>query len=178
MDYSALVQAIKTGDEATANQLCEEATPILRRYLMIRMGAQTQDAEDCVQYMFEYVIGKIQNDDFNNPSGLLAYMLTTCRHAYMRMVNERNMEIANEVNDPSIESDQIWSLIDEEKQQVLSYCLKKLNSNYSSMAEYLLEHPNAKTEDLADFFNISYNNAWTRKHRAINSLRNCIKKKL
>jgi len=178
MDYSALVNAIKTGDTATANRLCNEATPILRRYLMVRMGAPKQDAEDCVQLMFEYIIERIKKDEFHNPPALLSYMLTACRHNYIRMINENNREIVNEINDPSVDSDQIWNLIDEDKQRVLEYCMTKMNKNYQRMARFLLKHPNAETDDLADFFNISVNNAWTRKHRVIKRLSDCIKNNL
>jgi len=178
MDYSALVSAIQTGDVHTANKLCNEATPILRRYLMVRMGASKEDAEDCVQLMFEYIIERIKNNEFHNPPALLSYMLTTCRHNYIRMINENNNEIINEINDPSVGSDQIWKLIDEEKQRVLTYCIKKMNYNYRTLADFLLIHPNAETQDIADYFNISTNNAWTRKHRVIKWLSDCIKNNL
>jgi len=178
MDYSALVTAIKNGDEATANRLCEEATPILRRYLIARMGASKEDAEDCVQFMFEYVIEKIRKNEFSNPKGLLSYMLTSCRHNYLKLKNITPNDSLNELNDPVVESDQLRNLLNEDKLKILSYCIDQLNSEYRQLAKYLLKSPNAETEDVARDFNITINNAWIRKHRLIKRLRDCIEQNL
>ncbi len=174
MDYSALVTAIMNGDEATANRLCEEATPILRKYLIARMGASKEDAEDCVQIMFEYVIEKIKRNEFSNPKGLLSYMLTACRHNYLKIANLTPNDSLSELNDPVVESDQLRKLLNEDKLKTLKYCIEQLNREYRDLAGYLLKRPNAETEDIARDFNITINNAWIRKHRLIKRLRECI----
>lgn len=175
MDYSELVAAVKNGDQLTASRLCSDATPILKRYLRKKCGADPADAEDAIQKMFEYVINKIHTDDFENPSGILSYMLKTCRHNYIKLAREKNGEdIESMVNMPAYEPTQIWDLVNEEKQEILKYCADKLRKGYKEFINYFFSYPNATTEDVADHFDISVNNAWTRKHRVINKLSECV----
>jgi RNA polymerase sigma factor (sigma-70 family) len=175
MDYSGLVTAVKTGDQLTASRLCSEATPILKRYLRKKCGADPTDADDAIQRMFEYVINKILADEFDNPQGLLAYMLKACRHNYIKLAREKNRpDIENLANQPFHEPVQIWELVNEEKQEILKYCTEKLRKGYKEFINYFFSFPNASAEDVADHFDISINNAWTRKHRVINKLNECV----
>jgi RNA polymerase sigma factor (sigma-70 family) len=175
MDYSGLVTAVKNGDQLTASRLCSEATPILKRYLRKKCGADPTDADDAIQRMFEYVINKIIADEFENPSGLLAYMLKACRHNYIKFAREKNRpDIENLANMPFNEPVQIWELVNEERQEILKYCTEKLRKGYKEFINYFFSFPNASAEDVADHFDISINNAWTRKHRVINKLNECV----
>ncbi|HKL16576.1 MAG TPA: sigma-70 family RNA polymerase sigma factor [Balneolaceae bacterium] len=179
MDYSGLVNAVKNGDQLTASRLCSEATPILKRYLRKKCGADSTDADDAIQRMFEYVINKILEDDFENPRGLLSYMLKTSRHNYIKIAREKNRpDIENLASEPFHEPVQIWELIDEEKQNILKYCTEKLRKGYREFINYFFSFPNASAEDVADHFDISVNNAWTRKHRVINKLNECVETQL
>jgi len=179
MDYSGLVTAVKNGDQLTASRLCSEATPILRRYLHKKCGADPTDADDAIQRMFEYVITKILEDDFENPRGLLSYMLKACRHNYIKIAREKNQpDIENLANEPFNEPIQIWELVDEEKQNILKYCTEKLRKGYREFINYFFSFPNASAEDVADHFDISVNNAWTRKHRVINKLNECVETRI
>lgn len=179
MDYSGLVNAVKNGDQLKASRLCSEATPILRRYLRKKCGADPTDADDAIQRMFEYIINKIREDDFENPRGLLAYMLKACRHNYIKIATEKNQpDIENLANEPFNEPIQIWELVDKEKQHILKYCTEKLRKGYREFINYFFSFPNATAEDVADHFDISVNNAWTRKHRVINKLNECVETRL
>lgn len=179
MDYSGLVIAVKSGDQLKASRLCSEATPILKRYLRKKCGADPNDADDAIQRMFEYVIKKIQEDDFENPRGLLSYMLKACRHNYIKIAREKNQpDIENLAREPFNEPIQIWELVDEEKQNILRYCTEKLRKGYREFINYFFSFPNATAEDVADHFDISVNNAWTRKHRVINKLNECVETRI
>lgn len=176
MDYSALVKAIQKDDRRTANKLCAEATPILIKYLISNVGATREDAEDAVQRMFEYVIPKIQRDKIESPSGLLSYMLTGCRHAYFKITRDIEIESLDDIiEEPGRKAHQIWELIDDEKVSILKKCLEKLKSHYRAFVEFLFEFPDAEAEDVAEHFNISLNNAWTKRHRVIKQLTDCTK---
>lgn len=177
MDYSALVAAIQEEDVKTANELCAEALPILKKYLISTLGANLDDAEDAVQKMFLYVIPKIQQNGIESPTGLLSYMLTGCRHAYIKIIRETDPEQI-EVLDEELptEPGQIWNLISEERESILQECLKKLKASYRSFIEFLFNYPDAEAEDIAEYFDISVNNAWTRRHRAVKQLSDCVRR--
>lgn len=179
MDYSDLVSSIQTGDDKTTNRMCKEAAPILKKYLISNVGSSPEDADDAIQEMFEYIIKKIKQNDIENPSGLLAYMLTTSRHCYYKILKKRDKQLAEDLkNDPGSKATQIWDIVDHEKQEILKRCLSKLKKSYLEFITYLFDYPDAETEDIAEYFDISTNNAWTRKHRIIRKLSKCIKTNL
>jgi len=175
MDYSELVSALESGDDRKANHLCTEAIPILKKYLISNLNASPADAEDAVQKMFEYVIPKIRNNEIDNPSGLLSYMLTGARHSYYKVVSSFDPDPIDEIKEELVsEPEQAWKLIDEDQESVLSKCLKKLKDHYRDLVSFLFDHPGAESEDIAEYFDITVNNAWIRKHRAIQQLNECV----
>lgn len=177
MDYSELVVAIKNGDMQTANKKIAEAIPILRKYLVAKYDASHEDAEDAVQKMFEYVIPKIRKGEINNPRGLLSYMLTGARHSYYKVLKKLDQDILKEMEKtPVSQADQVWHLVNEEQEAILLKCLGKLKSHYQSLMEFIFNFPNVESEDIAERFGISLNNAWIRKHRAVQQLSDCVKK--
>lgn len=175
MDYSELVYAVKRDDMQTANRMCAEAIPILKKYLISKVNASTEDAEDAVQKMFEYVIPKIQNDEITSPSGLLSYMLAGARHSYYKIVRDFDLDKYGEIEEDLVsEADQVWNLISEERETILSRCIEKLKGHYLEMITFLFDHPEADSNDIAEYFDISLNNAWIRKHRVIQQLQDCV----
>lgn len=171
-----MVSSIQNGDDRTANKMCSEATPILKKYLISNVGSSPEDADDAIQKMFEYIIKKIKQDDIENPSGLLAYMLKTSRHCYYKILKKRDKQLAEDlINEPGRNASQIWDIVDKEEQEILKQCLTKLKKSYLDFITYLFNYPDAETEDIAEYFNISTNNAWTRKHRIIKKLAKCVK---
>lgn len=176
MDYSELVYAIKNGDQRTTNKLCGEALPILKKYLISKVDASPENAEDAVQRMFEYVIPKIKNDEINSPSGLLSYMLTGARHSYYKIVEKFDTDDLEEIRESFVsEPEQAWRLISQDHQAALKVCLDKLKEHYRDLMVFLFSHPNADSEDIAEHFGISLNNAWIRKHRAVQMVSDCVK---
>lgn len=178
MDYSGLVDAIQKGDTATANKMCAEAIPILKKYLISNFGASPEDAADAVQKMFEYVITRIQQDEIESPTGLLSYMLTGARHSYIKIRREAEVDQGEElVAEPTQQPTQIWSLVNNERKEVLKNCIERLKKSYRTFIQFLFEYPDAEAEDVAEYFNISVNNAWIRRHRTIKKLTDCAKSK-
>ena len=177
LDYSDLVRAVREGDRATANRMCSAALPILKKYLISNLNATPEDAEDAVQKMFEYVICKIIQGDIKNPGGILSYMLTGSRHAYLKSLRNTELEVFDElISEPFSGPDQIENLLKEEQKHILKGCIEKLDGHYRSMCEFILENPSANSLELAEKFDISVNNAWIRKHRLIKQLSECAKK--
>ncbi len=178
LDYSELIEAIHDNDMKTANELCGKIIPILKKYLIATVGATPENAEDAVQRMFEYVIPKIQKNEINSPSGILAYMLTGARHSYYKAIKEYDTDNFDLIDDQVVsEPDQTWRLIDEDKESILLWCLKQLKSHYRTLVQFMFDHPSADAEDIAEYFDISVNNVWIRKHRAIQQLNECVRDK-
>jgi DNA-directed RNA polymerase specialized sigma24 family protein len=176
MDYSDLVYAIKNGDQRKADKLIAEAIPILKKYLISKLGATPENAEDSVQRMFEYIIPKIRNGEINSPSGLLSYMLTGSRHSYYKTVRNFDSEdmdvLCEELVAPA---EQAQQLISTEYEAVLKNCINKMRHHYRDLLVFLFEYPDADPEDIAEYFDISIGNAWARKHRALQQLSECVK---
>jgi len=175
MDYSGLVRSIKDGDELTTGKLYAKATPILKKYLIKKFGASSADADDAIQKMYEYIILKIRADEIENPHALLSYMLKTCKHNYLKMLRERNQHyLENMVKDPALDEHQLWELVNEEEQEILKYCLDRLRDGYREFIGFWFTYPNASTEEVAEYFEITINNAWIRKHRIVGKLFDCV----
>jgi len=155
--------------------LCSEAIPILEKYLISKVNASPEDAEDAVQKMFEYVIPKIQNDEIKSPSGLLSYMLSGARHSYYKIVRDFDLNKYGEMEEQLIaEPDQVWNLVSEDQESIRSICIEKLKGHYRDLIIFLFDHPEAEASEIAEHFDISQGNAWTRKHRVIQQLQECV----
>lgn len=179
MDYSNLVKAIQSEDRRETDRICAELHPRLKNYLVATMGAAPDLAEDAVQNMFEYLIPKIRRNEITTPSGLLSYMQTGVRHNYLKIIRKEQLNSGEPESDMiPVEPNQVWDLVDREKRELLAGCIGKLSSHYRLLIEFLLAHPNAESEDVAEEFNISVTNAWVRRHRAIKLLNSCVAKKL
>ena len=138
------------------------------------MGASRLDAEDCVQFSLERALDVLRKGKLENKDRVLSYLISSCRNNYLKE-QQKNREVtydeipSTEFNDP----DQISSIVDEERKQILQYCLDELKDMYRKFIEYWFEHPDSDAQTAADYFGISINNVWTRKHRVIKKLNHC-----
>ncbi|WP_069131922.1 RNA polymerase sigma factor [Rhodohalobacter halophilus] len=174
MDYSELVEALQRNDRQSVNQICADSLVILKKYLIARMGATPENAEDAVQQMFEYLIPKIREDVIDNPGGLAKYMMKAARHTYLNLLRDYNFNEYEELaEEPVVPENQIWNLINDDRKQILKHCIDKLKAHYRSLVEFLLTYPEADAADVAEKFDISVNNAWQRRHRVIKHLSSC-----
>lgn len=140
------------------------------------MDASDEDAADAVQEMFEYVIPKILNDEIESPTGLLSYMLTCARHKYLKIANNPSLDDYEEYSHKfTSPAQQAWKLINSEKRSIVNHCLAKMKDSYRQMAKFLLRFPDADGEELGEQFNITPNNAWARKSRALKKLTKCVR---
>lgn len=173
-----MVKAIREGDQESANRLITDATPILIRMLKARMNASQEDAEDAVQMMFLYVIKAIKEDRIQNPSGLLSYMIVTCRHNYLKSRDGFHPEsLDQELHEPSLEPVQLNRLIESEKEAIYEECVNSLSRERREFFRYWTRHPDSSASEVAGHFGISVNSAWTRKHRIVKALKMCIESK-
>lgn len=179
MDYSDLVTALKENDTKRANELIEALRPRLMAFLRVHMNASREDAEDCAQDSLLTSIEVIKEDRLNDPEQVVSYILSTCRNTYLKMKKKNREESIEEVSQRQRqEPRQLQSILNKEQERLLEWCLKQLKEEYQKFMQYWFDHPDAEASKVADHFNISVSNAWTRKHRLINKLNECYREKI
>lgn len=179
MDLSELYNAILIDDQYKIDRILGHATSALIKYLKINMQATDADAKDSVQQALLLTYEKIKSNKIRDPSKLYYYLLTAAKNIYLRMSKRNNL--AFDESNPyhaSNPATQLNILIDKEKQKLLSVCLEELNDSNRDFIEYLFKKPKTDAKTIARHFNITVNSAWTRKHRIIKMLGDCVEKKI
>jgi len=178
MDYSNLVTALKENKTREVNELIEALRPRLMAFLRVHMNASEADAEDCAQDSLLSSIEIIKEGRLKDPDQLVSYILSTCKNNYLKMKKKQRAESVDEIPEEHQHSPgQLQSLLDEEKERLLELCLNQLKEEYQRFMQYWFDHPDSHTKKVAAEFDISINNAWTRKHRLIKKLNECYQKK-
>lgn len=178
MDYTKLVTALKENDSEEVNRLVEALRPRLMAFLRIHMNATDADAEDCAQDSLIDSLEVIKSDRIDDPKRIVSYILTTCRNNYLKMQKKRRETTMDEVSEAQTQAPrQLQSLLDEEQKKLLRWCMSQLKEEYQQFMQYWFDHPDAHTKKVAAEFDISVNNAWTRKHRLIKKLNECYREK-
>lgn len=178
MDYTKLVTALKENDSQEVNRLIGALRPRLMAFLRIHMNATEADAEDCAQDSLVDSLEVIKSDRIDDPRRIVSYILTTCRNNYLKMQKKRRETSMDEVSEAQTQAPgQLQSLLDEEQEKLLRWCMSQLKKEYQQFMQYWFDHPDAHTKKVAAEFDISVNNAWTRKHRLIKKLNECYREK-
>jgi len=178
MDYSNLVTALQENDNHKANEFIEALRPRLMAFLRIHMNASEVDAEDVAQDSLLTSVEVIKEGRLKNPDQVVSYILSICRNNYLKLQNKQREESMDKVPDNHHQKPgQLQSLLDEEQERLLEWCLNQLKEEYQKFMQYWFDHPDAHTKKVASHFDISVNNAWTRKHRLIKKLNECYQEK-
>ena len=179
MDYSKFVGAVLDHDEATITEQVNVITPVLIKFLTVRLDASIHDAQDCAQNTLLIAIEKIREDKITNPDAVINYLFTTAKHEYFKQLSkDREVNYEDLPEHHSEKADQLNRLLDDEKMGILKRCMEGLKADYKKYIEYWFQNPGYETSVVADHFNISVSNAWTKKHRVINALKECFEKKI
>ncbi len=178
MDYSELVSALKENNTKKTNNLVKAIRPRLVAFLRIHMNASQSDAEDIAQEALLITIESIRNDKVKNPDQVVKYMISVCRNAYLKEQQNRRQVSFEKVSDlHQHKPGQLQSLLDKEQENLLQWCLNQLKDEYQKYMQFWFDNPDIHTQKVADHFDISLSNAWTRKHRLIKKLSECYQKK-
>jgi len=179
MDYSKFVYAIQNNDQAVVNSMVPIITAVLIKFLKVRLGASHHDAEDCAQNTLIKTTEKIKNDRIDNPDSVIYYLFTTAKNEYYKQLNKLKEPTYEEVPDHySREGDQLNKLLNVERQRILKQCMSLLKKDLREYISYWFDNPQDDAAVVADHFGISVNNAWTKKHRILKTLKECCEKKL
>lgn len=178
MEYSELVTAIKEDDSEKINKLLARLRPRLLAFLRIHLNANEADAQDCAQESLLISLKIIEEDRIDNPDQVVSYILSTCKNVYLKMLKKRREKSIDEVSEDQLHPPrQLKSLLNEEQKRLLEWCMGQLKKEYQNFMQYWFKYPNAHANSVANHFNMSVNNVWTRKHRLIKKLNECYQKK-
>ncbi|WP_138431067.1 RNA polymerase sigma factor [Fodinibius saliphilus] len=178
MDYSDLVNALQENDTKKANELITALRPRLIAFLRIHMNATQADAEDCAQDALLNSIEIINEDRIEKPEQVVSYILSTCRNTYLKMQKKKRPEAVEDISTRNQQDPrQLQSLLDKEQKRLLKLCMEQLKEKYQTFMQYWFDHPDAQAKKVANHFDISVSNTWTRKHRIIKKLNECYTKK-
>lgn len=179
MDYSKFVGAVLENNEPAINKQVKVITAVLIKFLTVRLDASIEDAQDCAQSTLLIAIEKIRNEALNNPDVIINYLFTTSKHEYFKLLSkEREVNYDDLPEHHHKKPDQLNRLVDNEKMNILKRCIEALKTDYKKYIEYWFQHPDYETSVVANHFGISVSNAWTKKHRVINVLKECFEKKI
>lgn len=179
MDYSKFVFAVQEEDQATINEYVPVIMSVLIKFLKVRIGAAHHDAEDSAQNAVINTTERIRNEALDNPDSVIYYLFTSAKNEYYKLINRVKEGTYEDVPDSHInEGDQLSRLLREERQRILEKCMQLLKPKLREYIQYWFNHPRDEASVVADHFGISVNNAWTKKHRILKTLKECCEKKL
>lgn len=174
MDYSKFVTAVLEDNKEEIEGFYIVLTKVLIKFLLVKLDASREDARDSAQNAIMFGIEKIKNKELKQPDYIINYLFTTAKHDYLKHQNsqkEANYEETPEHH--STDGDQLENLLSKERLSVLQKCMEALKPKQFDYISYWFEHPESETALVADHFGISVNNAWTKKHRIIQVLKEC-----
>jgi len=179
MDYSKFVFAVQHNDRVTINEYVPIIMSVLIKFLKVRQGAAHHDAEDCAQNTIINVTEKIKSDELKNPDTVIYYLFTTAKNEYYKYLNRIKEGNYDDVPNSFVsDGDQLSKLLNEERLKILERCMQLLKPNLKEYITHWFNHPRDEAAVVADHFNITVNNAWTKKHRILKILKECCEKKL
>lgn len=179
MDNAKLVNAIKNGFSRSFEDVYFETFEILCSYLRSTMRADVPDAEECAQHALVKTMERVQQDAIRDPDRIYSYMLQSAKNRYLRLRYEQNRSnFQDDMEAYAPIDEQIDALVSRDEENALEECLDHLPEESRTFIDYWLEFPDSRASDVAEQFRISVNNVWTRKHRILKKLSDCIGKKL
>jgi RNA polymerase sigma factor (sigma-70 family) len=178
MEFSNLVEAIQEDKTAELNSQFKKLTPRLIAFLQVHMDAEKKDAEDCAQEALLKSIETIREENINNANHILSFLLTTCRNNYLNLMQKKNPHRFEDIpRHFGHKPRQLLTLLDKERRRILEWCMQQLSKSYKTFMEYWFAYPDSDARAVANHFDISVNNAWTRKHRIMKKLSQCCQEK-
>lgn len=174
---SKLVEAILSGDDNRISEEWSKLEPVLYNFLICRMNASQEDAEDCVHQSLLTVIEKVQDYAISNPDQIKSYLIQCCKHNYFRIIERKKKEFTSEeIKPPEVVPEQVENLVHKQNQTLLNKCLEALSDFNKNLIATIFYNPSKNLTELANEYNMTSNALWTRKHRIIQKLAACIKK--
>lgn len=177
-EFTELVDAIVCKDDDRCNEILSELRPVIIRFLSVHYSASHEDAEDCTQNTLMIALEKIRKGQLSKPESILSYLFTTAKREllnmdrYFKEAPAEDQELSG-VQDPQ----QLMRLINREKYELLQKCVEDMDKGSRDFIQYCMENPGQPADLIAKRFSVSVGSVWTRKHRIIRKLQECIHKR-
>lgn len=179
MNYSELVSATLEDDQKRLNKILGKLFPALVHYLRGTMSCSRTDAEDCAQQAIMDTLEKIKANRIRTPESVYPYLLKSCRNNYFRIRRHNNKMVRDEHFSYLIEpAEQLRNLLDDEELCILNDCLDSLSDSLRTFINYFIKRPGIDSEQVAHEFQTSVAGVWSKKHRIIQLLADCVKIKM
>ena len=179
MDYSKLVETLENGDPKEFSKLYNDAFEVLCSYLRTNMRADEQNAKDCAQHAIIKTMERVRKGAIRDPDSIYSYLLQSAKNRYMRVrFEQRRSNFQEDMEIYAPVEEQIDRLAEQEKNKALESCIEKLDEASREFILFWIENPNARGNVVAQLFNMSVNNVWTKRHRLVKKLSECIQKKI
>lgn len=179
MDYRKFVEALENGNTKEFSELYSEAFAVLCSYLRTTMRADEHNAKDCAQHALVKTMERVRKGAIRDPDSIYSYLLQSAKNRYMRVrFEQRRSNFQEDMEIYAPVEEQIDRLAAQERKKALESCLEKLDEDSREFILFWIENPNARGSVVAQLFNMSVNNVWTKRHRLVKKLSECIKKKM
>jgi RNA polymerase sigma factor (sigma-70 family) len=166
-------------DEAKISKAVSKLRVHLLEYLRVMMKADLADSEDVVQNVFLNTINTIRDGAIDEPSKLGSYIIKATRNQYFSLKRRVQLEELDQNTEYFASlSEQIDALVEQEKYEALQDCVEELDTDNKAFIRYWLSKPDEKAEKIAEYFKIKINLVFTKKHRIIKMLANCVSIKI
>lgn len=179
MDFVKFYSAFEQGDSGEFDKMYTRAFRMLCTYLRTNMRADNQDAEDCAQHALVMTLDRIQKGAIREPQKIYSYLLQSAKNRYIRVRYEQRRSNFQEDMEPYAPvEEQVDLLVSQERARALESCIEGLGEQAREFILFWMENPDVHSEAVARFFDISVNNVWTKRHRLLKKLGDCVRKKL
>lgn len=180
--HSDINHAIQHGDRVKFDALIGEFIPIGVGYIMSQFKTSHQDAYDCTMLVIERLLERF--DELNNKEEIVfgAYFIQSLKHEFYSLQRKKKQDyiIESEVSASiRIEEDlnPIYEAITtEDERSRLEHCLRKLSTRNFRVIRWFFDNPDGNIQELVDEIGGTATSIYTRKHRIINILADCVKK--
>lgn len=182
MDFRLFYRAVIDNDERKIAEYFTPAKKVLESYLYAVYSATFDEAEEAVQTALVNIYENLRNNNLEvNEQAFFSYTVSAVRNAWLSIKRKEKYIESNDLY-PDIEmispEDQIQRLVDQDKKAVLAHCLNKLSRDYRSFIGHWLKNPEIDTAKIAKRYKTTAGNIWTKKHRIIKLLNECVTKNL
>lgn len=180
---SSLETALQSGNTESAVQLVAGLQNGLISFVRVRFGATLHDAEDAAAQSIATVVEMLRAGHSFNLDRLMAYLRVSARRVYFRNMNRMSRftskeDFGDEDLSGGLVSDHLEVMIERERQDTLRRCIETLATDARAFLEHLLKNASETAEQIAERFNLSPGNVWTKKSRLIKQMHECVKNKL
>ena len=172
-------EGVLTYDEARISKAFAHLSYQLIGYLRVTMKADLADCDDVIQNVFLKTVNIIRDGAINEPEKIGSYLITASKNQYFSFKRKIQLDELDQNTEYFASlSEQIDALVENEKYEELRDCVDELDKENKSFISYWLSKPDEKAEKVAAYFKMKLNTVFTKKHRIIKILANCVSGKI